>query len=488
MKIAAAQTTSIWAGPTNSPVEPAPLVGMDNLLRAAGHDARIIHNTTGCQDDLLRQIDEFGPDIVGLSSSAMSPKEGIDVWSEPISALKAQGVTVLMGGKGPTVNTQQYAEEANPDVIVLGPGEPIIATFIQHGFDWNALKREPIFKGVLGNTLLFGIDDHSAKHLNLDEVGYKRDYDLTDYGLTGWPYLQIGCPHKCIFCPGDYTVQYKSPQLALEEVRYLVMEKGALIIWPLGSDFTASANRSSAIVEALIGESFLSTTAFRFEIRLDSFRRALRRHTSVWERFASSVPVLRLNSGVESLLGERRWRMRKDFTEERAMQHTAVVDEVLAWARKMGNVVVEGSMIMLDPENTFDEFHRELSAVEERVRGGAFWVVPGMLHNTLTATIGTPSIDMYPPPKDMFYKNDPRVTFLGLYLTYACQRDYDDATAACGKNGIEDNIKATLFIINRLREVAQRIERKVPLGTTGNKIIPVYRQLAQGDFSFFDEG
>lgn len=487
MKIALAQTTSIWVGQDPVPVEPATLVGMFNQLKVAGHDVKLLHNTNGCKDGLVGQIDEFDPKIIGLSAAAMSPRNGIATWGEAVSRFKARDVTVIMGGKGPTFNPQQYAEEAQPDVIVVGPGEPIMEAFIHHGFDWKALRKEQIFKGMMGSTLLFGLDRCDAGNLNLDSIGYERDYDLADYRNMGWPLLQLGCLHHCIFCPGDLPVSYKSPQSVVEEVRYLIMQKGAKIIWPLGSDFTASARKSAAIIEALAGQSFVSDTIFRFGVRLDSFWRSVQKYRQEWEQFAASVPHIRLNTGIESFLGERRWRMRKDFSEKRSMEHTAIVDRVLAWAQDMGNVGIEGSFIMIDPESTLAEFHRELDEIEKRVSGsgGSFRAIRGILHNCFDATIGTPSIKMYPPPEgDKKYENDPRLRLLYVYMFYAWSRDCGEAVAASGG----DHVKEDLFLISRLRKVAERIEKKVGLRNLDQSFRKAKSQARIGNFSFFDEG
>lgn len=486
MKIALGQTTSFWTGQSPVAVEPANLLGMHNQLKAAGHDAELLHNRNRWNNWLVEQIDEFAPEIIGLSAVDMLPRNGAGRWAETIFRFKASGARVILGGKGPTFNPHQYAHEIQPDVIVIGPGEPIMSDFIDYEFDWNELKNTPIFKGMAGGTMLFGLDLCDFKKTSLDSVGYERDYDLAEYGNMAWPLLQVGCLHQCIFCPGDLPVSYKSPEFAVEEIRYLIMQKGARIIWPFGADFTASAGKSAAIVGALADQDFTSDTIFRFGVRMDSFWRSVQRYGREWERFAASVPHIRLNTGIESFLGKRRWRMGKDFSEERSMNHTDVVDSVLAWAQKMGNVDVEGSFIMIDPESTLAEFYNELDEIEWRVLNadGHLRVVRGTLHNTFTATVGTPSIEMYPPPaEDRKYRKDPRLTLLNLYMTNALYRDYRDALASADG----DHVKEDLFLIDRLREIAKRIEKKINSGNLSATYGRVMLQMRRGDSSFFDE-
>lgn len=486
MKIALAQTTALWTGLAPVSVEPVSLLGMYNQLKAAGHTVRLIHNTNGNGTESIEQVDEYDPGIIGLSVPAISPCRGASYWTEAISRFKERGATVIMGGNGPTFNPQQYASEIQPDVIVMGPGEPIMAEFINYEFDWKALKGTQFFKGMLGGTMLFGLDRCESGALDLDSIGYERDYSLAGYEHLAWPLLQIGCPHHCMFCPGDLPVNYKSPQAAVEEIRYLITQKGALTIWPTGSDFTASAKRSAAIVGALANQDFISDTVFRLEVRMDSFWRSVQKYRKEWERFAASVPYILLNTGIESFQGERRWRMRKDFSEDRAMNHAAVVDYVLEWAQSVGNVGVEGSFIMIDPESTFREFYKDLFEIALRIisTAGRFHLIYGILYNYLDATVGTKSAEMYPHQAGSnVYRNDPRLRLLQVYMDHAVQRDCGEAD----EKSDGDRMDRDIFLLTRLWEVAHRIETKSKPDKLERDLENVTLLAKYGDFSFFDE-
>jgi hypothetical protein len=132
------------------------------------------------------------------------------------------------------------------------------------------------------------------------------------------------------------------------------------------------------------------------------------------------------------------------------------------------------------------EFHRELDEIEWRIlnSNGHLRAIRGTLHNAFAATVGTPSIEMYPPPaEDRKYRKDPRLTLLNLYMTYAAYRDCNEAVAA--SDG--DHAKEDLFIIDRLRAAARRIEKKVGSRNLSASYKKAMLQLREGDFSFFDE-
>lgn len=407
--------------------EPANLLGMTGLLRQKGIEVKIFHGAKVSRATLKRQLREFKPDVVGLSAVATN-QESYTPWRRFCEKLRGEGVITILGGMGPTTDPNSFARDIGPDIIVRGEGELFIPQLADLEFSLERVGQLPTLQGRIDRSLVLGFDPKNLPRVDLDSLDYQRDYDLRKYDFSGWPYLQIGCPHGCIFCPGDKKIRYKSPQAAIAEIGYLIDVKGARIIESLGSDFTAGAKQAAAIIEAIVEEQYAPLAGYKFIVRLDTLMKTLKRDGKTWDEFAAQAEYVTFNTGIETFLPVRRSRLGKDFTPRQAQALPSVVDFCLAWADTHPNVEIETNMIIMDPWSNLDEIESDFISIEQRLRKypNTFHLVPGAFYNPLQPAIGTKSYELFPGQAQGYDKlTDIRTALFFLYLCKGEERDYE---------------------------------------------------------------
>ncbi len=217
-------------------IPPIGLITIGSYLQAKGHDVKIIdcreliveHKTNEYIPLILKIVDEFKPDIIGINILTALFDE-----AKKISyALKTHSPNriIIAGGPHPSVEPiLTFQQNQYIDAICIGPGEEVCL---------DVLDGKKI-SGIQGLMHRDHVDKFERRAVNLDIDKYPfPNYDLanrnfyTDFStstITGWGYKGISsltsrsCPYSCKFCASDWSkpVRFHSPEYVIEMVKYL---------------------------------------------------------------------------------------------------------------------------------------------------------------------------------------------------------------------------------------------------------------------------
>jgi radical SAM superfamily enzyme YgiQ (UPF0313 family) len=187
------------------------LAYLSATLQADGHQTRIIDEIAG--QDIERGLDEFRPDIVGISFMTMYALRAYELADR---IRKERGLTVVMGGAHPTAMPEEALEHS--DCVIRGEAEWTFPQAITSG------KLEGIIEPMVPPEL-DAIPEPRRDQLDLDQ------YAAAGEEIAGFSYRTLGiitsrgCPFVCNYCINskrETKLRFHSPQRVVEEIRYLV--------------------------------------------------------------------------------------------------------------------------------------------------------------------------------------------------------------------------------------------------------------------------
>lgn len=171
------------------------------------------------EEDLKKNLDEFKPDFVGISTTSIQFKNAVKV-AQIIK--KSCNATLVMGGVHPTHRPLEAIEYC--DIVVVGEGEQ---TFFE------IVDERPLedIKGILYKEN-GSVKQNAAREFikDLNDLPTPA-YDLVDLGkyndVAGFLGIMCsrGCPYNCTFCgsPAMWKriVRFLSPQRVVDDIEYL---------------------------------------------------------------------------------------------------------------------------------------------------------------------------------------------------------------------------------------------------------------------------
>jgi radical SAM superfamily enzyme YgiQ (UPF0313 family) len=189
-------------------------IGINILSRSLqNHGYSTFCSSNAIFEDIIKQIDQYLPNFVGLSVTWINK----DVCIEISKYVKAKYPTtkVIWGGPDVSFNSEKLLEQIDAiDVIVVGEGQDTIVELIETE-NWNddLCKIDGIVykenKAVISTKRRIGLTDLDQLPLS-DRSELKRN--IREYGvntariLTSW-----GCPNACTFCVNDQWTKLCRP-------------------------------------------------------------------------------------------------------------------------------------------------------------------------------------------------------------------------------------------------------------------------------------
>ncbi|MBU1255527.1 MAG: radical SAM protein [Patescibacteria group bacterium] len=203
-----------------------------------GHQIKIIDSSplNYENEDIRREVDEFKPDLIGISAVTASAEETYSL----IDFLKGHyDLPIVLGG--PHVNCFPdlvFKEAPKLDMIVLGEGERIFEEVVDYYEDNKELPIEVFGTRVRLEDGSIKMNPLAESVANLDEV-LPPAHELYDYSLyrplplqyKKMPVANIltsrGCPWgRCTFCfeAGRASQKYRrhSPERVIKEIKFLI--------------------------------------------------------------------------------------------------------------------------------------------------------------------------------------------------------------------------------------------------------------------------
>jgi radical SAM superfamily enzyme YgiQ (UPF0313 family) len=209
-------------------------------------------------DDVRRELKDFYPDVVGITSVTPSIYRAYQV--AKIAKEVREDCKVIVGGPHVTFLPDQTFKECRfIDVIVRGEGEETIRQLAEapEKGEWEMVKGISFRKGdrIISNESRPFIK-------NIDEIPFPS-WDLLPmdkYQFCGQRYASMltsrGCPFSCSFCASSRLFggfwRGRSPENVVEEIRLLHDKFGIRNIEFVDDTFTLDQKRAEKICDEIV--------------------------------------------------------------------------------------------------------------------------------------------------------------------------------------------------------------------------------------------
>ncbi|MFC2142655.1 B12-binding domain-containing radical SAM protein [Acidobacteriota bacterium] len=239
------------------------------VLEQNGHEVRIVDCVAErlFPSDLNPRIEEFRPEVVGVTSTTVSYEAAKKV----LEVVKGTdgGVTTILGGAHMSSLPRETMEECgHVDIGVFGEGEYTLLEILE-----RLVQRQPV-EGLAGTIVRAGPGlqegEPRGPHKNLDDIPFPARHllkDLRMYSHTpfrGAKFMTTmvtsrGCVFDCGFC--DQSVfgrgwRYHSTGYVISEISHLQKVYGIDFISFEDDNFMISKKRTHDICEQMISRDF----------------------------------------------------------------------------------------------------------------------------------------------------------------------------------------------------------------------------------------
>ncbi|MDZ4860661.1 MAG: radical SAM protein [Candidatus Hydrogenedentes bacterium] len=187
------------------------LAYLSATLQSDGHCTKIIDEIAG--DDVWAGLDEFKPDVVGLSFMTMYALRAYEIAAR---IKKERGLPVVMGGAHPTAMPEEAIQHG--DCVIRGEAE----------WSFPQALRSGKLEGIIDPEVPADLDalpEPRRDQLNLDL------YAAAGEEIAGFSYRTLGiitsrgCPFVCNYCINskrETQLRFHSAARVVEEIKYLV--------------------------------------------------------------------------------------------------------------------------------------------------------------------------------------------------------------------------------------------------------------------------
>jgi radical SAM superfamily enzyme YgiQ (UPF0313 family) len=219
-------------------------------------DYGIHFNDTDIAQDLKKMVEDYEPDLIGVSVVEVTFKLSIDL----INAVKSikPDTQVIFGGSFPMTAPEKTIDEKNVDIVCIGEAENAFVELcdkLKNKQDYTQIlnlwvkKDGKVHKNKLGNLV------------NVNELPY-QDWEIFDkkriykpmsgkIGRTGCFELTRGCVYSCTFCINELlNIQHKNKSYRekdiskfIDEVKYFKDKYGLEFVYILAEMFLPTSKQ-----------------------------------------------------------------------------------------------------------------------------------------------------------------------------------------------------------------------------------------------------
>ena len=330
---------------------PIGLASVAAYLEKAGAQCIIIdaNVTEDKPNQILEQLKQFQPDVVGIQMNVVTAQAGIEL-AKFIRDDALFSPKVVLGGPFATSKHERLLNDTNAFAIVRGEGEHTFLELCQ-GID---LKTIPglSFKDADGKLIttkdreLFpDINEfpYPAYHLLHDLRRYRARSRKTPFAPI---FTSRGCPFRCTFCNANIfgkEFRARSPENVIGEIDMLVQKYGVRQIDIIDDNFSEDVPRAEKIIDLIISRNYNISINFQNGLRADRLTRELVHKMKL-------AGVYKLGIGIESANAKIRNKIKKGLD----LKH---VENAITWCREEGIITIGFFMLGFhdDTEETMQE-------------------------------------------------------------------------------------------------------------------------------------
>lgn len=332
-------TSDLKETPPNIPLG---LIYIGTVLKQK-HSVKIYdRNIRKTDNELVRELDNFKPDIVGVTSmTGMMLRDAIKVSKIVRENTKA---IIVWGGVHASLRPKNTLKNDFVDYVVRGEGE-LAMLEMANLFD-KGKKNFSKLKNVNFNPM--------REFVDLNKIPFP-DYDLID--MTRYEPLCIstsrGCPHRCAFCYNDgfwgkegmKRLRSYSAENSIKMITYLTKKYNRKRIQILDDNFGCELDRTQKICEGISKLGLKFHCYLRANYTTDTLMSALKKG-GAW------VIQFGFESGSQKMLD----LMKKDVKVEQMIH-------AVRQCKKYG-IICEGSFMIGLPEETVEDLKKTMRFID----------------------------------------------------------------------------------------------------------------------------
>jgi len=243
-----------------SDIPPLALLYLATALKKNGHDAKIIYKNAERIDFVVKEIEEYKPDLIGMSVfTGYNNRKYIEL----SKALKEKNYKIIWGNAHPSLLPREVLEESYVDFVAIGEGERVLVDLV------NNLNRKENYNSIPGlgfknenkeiiiNTKgdFINIDDYLINWSLINIEDYLKPYFSGRYKRVLAVTTSRGCPFNCQFCYNLVFNQRKwrahSAEKVIENLKPLVEKYKIDAIRFLDDNFFVHKERAFQIARGL---------------------------------------------------------------------------------------------------------------------------------------------------------------------------------------------------------------------------------------------
>ncbi len=259
--------------------EPLGIEYIGGYLRENDYDVKLVHQLDMTNEDVLKEVDDFHPDVVGVSSLSVDYKTGAEIAK---SIKERYGVPIIFGGYHATGHPE-IVEEDFIDYAVQGHGEHTMLSLLESIYEGgNGLGDIPNLVWKSGSETrinrrsVTSQDEFKALPAPLREgiergnyIKIDSSYPANSEKVFATVISSKGCPHSCSFCMNEAMnlsrVRYRNISDVIDEMESLYDEQGVNYIFFADEEFTLNPRRLEGICEGIISrdlQKYMNWTSF----------------------------------------------------------------------------------------------------------------------------------------------------------------------------------------------------------------------------------
>ncbi len=331
----------------DNPMPPLGLMYLASyILEHTKHEVRI--TDLAVEDTLLRDLREYNPDIVGITTTTLTLH---DAWQVAKTCkLYNPNIKTILGGAHCSIYPEETINLDSVDYVVRGDGEVPIVNIL------NSIDSKTNIDRVNSINIIEDLDSlpFPARHL----------IDITKYhtAMSSKPVTSMitsrGCPYNCSFC---YQPHYKkwrarSAWNVTDELAE-IGELGINEVEIYDDTFTYDRDRVVSICRQLIGNQDI---AWSIRTRVDRVDRELL-------QLMARAGCKRINYGIESITPSVLKMLRKGFTIEQTI-------DAIKWTKEAG-IEVQAYFMIGSPRETREQILDTIKFANEYIPDYAYYSI-----------------------------------------------------------------------------------------------------------------
>lgn len=193
-------------------------------------DQSLPANASDMQEDIIKLINDYKPDIIGISILEMLYDFSLRLTQ--LIKKTFQDIPIIAGGVFPTLSPERVMDESSIDIVCVGEGETALLELC------NRVSENKSFVDIDGLWVKSNGKAHKNNLLKLHNINVLPHPDYTEFDewlfckpMQGRMYKMVnietsrGCPFNCTYCAAPHLARFFKESDGGQYFRQMEMEK-----------------------------------------------------------------------------------------------------------------------------------------------------------------------------------------------------------------------------------------------------------------------